>query len=59
MDAEELDKYDWIPPDKKAELRQLMQEWTGPGKGFVFIAVHPVPGREGYTIFQPCVDTIP
>ena len=56
MDPDSLDKHDWIPEPDKARLRKLMQELTGPGRGFVFIAVPPAPGREGYTIFQPCID---
>ena len=56
MDSDGLDKHDWIPEPDKARLRKLMQEWTGPCKGFVFIAVPPTTERQGYTIFQPCID---
>jgi hypothetical protein len=52
----DLEKCDWIPEAQKVRLRELMAEWTGPGKGFVFIAVPPSPGRGGYTLFQPCID---
>jgi hypothetical protein len=40
---------------RREKLTWLMAEWVGPGKGFVFIAVPPAPGRLGYTIFQPMV----
>jgi hypothetical protein len=59
MDFDSLEKHDWIPESDKARLRELMAEWTGPGKGYVLIAVPPGPGQDGYTIFQPCIDPEP
>jgi hypothetical protein len=56
MDAGELDKLTWIPEKDRDELKQKMKEWTDPGKGYVLIVSPPAPGREGYTLFQPCVD---
>jgi hypothetical protein len=57
MHVGDLDRLEWIPEEKRKELKGLMAEWTGPSKGFVFIAVPPTPEREGYIIFQACVDT--
>jgi hypothetical protein len=56
MEPTDIDRLGWIPPGKREEIKRMMAEWTGPGKGFVFIAVPPTPEREGYTIFQPWVD---
>lgn len=55
-DIDRLERHDWIPESDKARLRELMKEWSRPGRGYIFIAVPPGPGREAYTIFQPMVD---
>ena len=55
----DLDELTWVPPEERERLRQLMQEWTGPGKGYIFFAVPPTPESEGLTFFQPCVDKKP
>ncbi len=52
----DIEKHDWIPETDKARLQELVVEWTGPGRGYVLIIQPPEPGREGYTIFQPCID---
>jgi hypothetical protein len=54
MDPDSLDRYNWIPEPDKARLRALMQKWSAQGRGFIFAAVPPAPGRDGFTIFQPC-----
>ena len=56
MDPDNLDKHDWIPESDKARLRELMAEWSGPGRGYIFIAVPPAPGRAGFAMLQPMVD---
>ena len=56
MDATDLDRFDWIPAKDRQELKRRMEEYTGPGKGFVLIAVPPSPEREGFVVLQPCFD---
>jgi len=56
MTADKLEKLNWIPPENKERLRQLMAEWIGPGKGYILLTVPPTPGREGYVYFQLMID---
>jgi hypothetical protein len=57
MDAGDIDQLDWIPEDRKEELKRLMAEWKGPGRNFVLIVVPPTPTSMGMTYFQPCFAT--
>lgn len=56
MDPDSLDKHDWIPEEDRVRLRELMEEWSGPGRGYVFLVIPPAPGRAGYAILQPMKD---
>jgi hypothetical protein len=59
MDAADIDRLDWIPEERKAELKQLIAEWTGPGRSYILVIVPPTPKSEGLTYFQPCLAAEP
>jgi hypothetical protein len=59
MDTADLNQLDWIPEDRKEELKRLMAEWTGPGRNFVLVVIPPTHTTVGMTYFQPCLATDP
>jgi hypothetical protein len=46
----------WLPDEDRKKLLAEMAEWTGPGRGYVLVICRPAPDRDGYVIFQPCVE---
>ena len=50
-----LEEAEWIPEVDKEEIRRLMREWSGPGKGFALLIQPPTDTEEGMVIFQRAI----